>query len=76
MNKRDSLPQYCLDCEVRFACNGGCVKNRTKHTPDGEFGLNYLCEGYKAFFTLIDEAMKQMVQLLRNRRPPAEIMFK
>ncbi len=22
--KRDSLPQYCRDCEVRFLCNGGC----------------------------------------------------
>ncbi len=24
--KRDTLPQYCRDCEVRFACHGGCPR--------------------------------------------------
>jgi uncharacterized protein len=74
MQKRDSLPQFCLDCEVRFACNGGCPKNRVKHTPNGVFGLNYLCEGYRAFFNHIDEPMRTMVDLIRHRRRPAEIM--
>jgi len=48
--KLDTLPQYCLDCEVRSMCNGECPKNRFIHAPDGEPGLNYLCEGYKMFF--------------------------
>jgi uncharacterized protein len=74
MQKRDSLPQFCLDCEVRFACNGGCPKNRVKHTPNGVYGLNYLCEGYRAFFNHIDGPMRIMVDLIRRRRPPAEIM--
>ncbi len=46
--KRDTLPRYCLDCDVRFACHGGCPKDRFIATPDGEPGLNYLCAGYKA----------------------------
>ena len=37
--KRDTLPQYCLDCEVKFVCNGGCPKNRFISTPAGDPGL-------------------------------------
>jgi uncharacterized protein len=48
--KLDTLPRYCLDCEVRAMCNGECPKNRFIKTPDGETGLNYLCAGYKRFF--------------------------
>jgi uncharacterized protein len=73
--KRDSLPQYCLDCGVRFVCNGGCPKNRIVETPSGESGLNYLCAGYKAFFTHIDEPMSFMANELAHRRPPASVMF-
>src|SRR6185312_3838358 len=69
--KSDSLPQYCRDCEVRFACNGECPKNRFVMTPSGEPGLNYLCAGYKMFFKHIDPYMRFMADELRNRRPPA-----
>jgi len=72
--KRDRLPRYCQECEVRFICNGGCPKNRIRRTPDGEEGLNFLCQGYKTFFNHIDEPMKVMVQLLRTGRPPADVM--
>jgi len=72
--KRDSLPRYCRECEVRFACNGGCPRNRFTETPDGEFGLNYLCPGYKLFFKHIDHPMRIMVGLLRRGRYADEIM--
>jgi uncharacterized protein len=72
--KRDGLPRYCRQCEVRFVCNGGCPKNRTLQTPDGEPGLNYLCEGYKTFFNHVDQPMKFMAAALRAGRPPASIM--
>lgn len=73
--KRDTLPQYCLDCEVRFVCNGGCPKNRFIQTPGGEEGLNYLCEGYRLFFNHINEPMRFMAAELREQRPPANVMF-
>ncbi|MFV1858115.1 MAG: anaerobic sulfatase maturase, partial [Anaerolineales bacterium] len=46
-DKMDTLPKYCQGCEVRYACHGGCPRNRFIETPDGEPGLNYLCAGYK-----------------------------
>ncbi len=49
--KTDTLPRYCRACEVLKMCHGGCPKDRFLHTPDGEPGLNYLCAGYKRFFT-------------------------
>lgn len=72
--KRDSLPEYCRRCEVRFACNGECPRNRFTTTPDGEEGLNYLCAGYKAFFGHIDRPMKTMAELIRSGRDAPEVM--
>jgi len=75
LHKRDSLPRYCRECEVRFACHGECPKNRFLETPDGEPGLNYLCAGYKAFFKHVDHPMRIMAELLRRDRAPAEVML-
>jgi len=73
-DKWDGLPQYCLKCDFLFTCNGECPKNRFLETPDGEAGLNYLCAGYKAFFTHTDKPMKIMAELLRRGRPAGEVM--
>lgn len=73
-NKYDTLPKYCRECPVLFACYGECPRNRFIRTPDGEDGLNYLCAGYKAFFTHVDEPMKTMASLLRQGRYADEIM--
>ncbi len=73
-DKRDTLPRFCLECDVRFACHGGCPKDRFVATPDGEPGLNYLCPGFKAFFHHVDGAMRSMRDLLLAGRAPADIM--
>jgi uncharacterized protein len=73
-NKRDALPRYCRECEVRFACNGECPKHRFTRTPDGEDGLNYLCAGYKKFFQHIDPYMRFMAEQLLQERPAASVM--
>lgn len=63
-DKLHMLPRYCRECDVRFVCNGECPKNRFINTPDGEPGLNYLCEGYRAFFKHADPQMRIMANLI------------
>lgn len=72
--KAETLPRYCRECDVRFACNGECPKNRFIHTPDGAPGLNYLCAGYKQFFTHANPGLRGMAWLAMHREPPAKIM--
>jgi uncharacterized protein len=72
--KRDTLPRYCRECEVRFACHGECPRNRFILSPDGEPGLNYLCAGYKAFFQHIDLPMRLMAGLLRAGKDASAVM--
>ncbi len=75
LNKRDTLPRYCRECAVRFICHGGCPKDRILTTPDGEPGLNYLCDGYQAFFAHIAQPMQTMASLIQQHRPPADLML-
>lgn len=64
--KRDTLPQYCRSCDVRFACHGGCPKDRFTTTPDGEPGLHYLCPSYLEFFRHVDKPMRFMAAQVRQ----------
>jgi uncharacterized protein len=73
-DKRDTLPAFCRECKVLFACRGECPKNRFVTAPGGEHGLNYLCPGYKAFFEHVDAPMRAMADLYRAGRSPSEIL--
>jgi uncharacterized protein len=72
--KRNSLPQYCRSCSFLFACNGGCPKDRTDITPDGEPGLNHLCLGFKTYFAHVDSPFRIMANLIRQHRPMTDVM--
>ncbi|MBN1984015.1 MAG: anaerobic sulfatase maturase [Chitinivibrionales bacterium] len=61
-----TLPSMCRRCEVLDMCNGECPKNRFLKTPDGEPGLNYLCAGYKLFFTSYRPFVQQIAALIRQ----------
>jgi uncharacterized protein len=73
-HKFDALPKYCLECEVRFACNGECPKHRFMRTPDGEPDLNYLCPAYKRIFKHMDPYMRIMAELVRSGRQASHVM--
>jgi uncharacterized protein len=64
--KEETLPRYCRECAVRALCNGGCPKNRLLRTPEGEPGLNYLCAGYKRFFTHCRPFVSEVAALWRG----------
>jgi uncharacterized protein len=64
--KRDSLPRQCRECRLRFACHGGCPKDRFVTDRYGEPGLSYLCPSYTLFFGHADPRMRQMAALLRR----------
>ncbi len=67
-HKFRSLPYYCRECEVRDMCNGECPKNRFVKTPDGEPGLNYLCEGYKHYFNYCLPFVNEVSRLWKGDR--------
>jgi uncharacterized protein len=68
------LPSDCRKCDVRFACNGECPKHRFEKTAADEYGLNYLCAGYKHFFHHIDPYMRFMANQLKQNGAPARVM--
>ena len=74
LDKQNKLPQYCLNCDVRFACHGECPKNRFTASPEGEPGLNYLCEGLQRFFHHVDYPMKIMAGLIQRGYPAEQVM--
>jgi len=76
LDKHQKLPEVCRRCRWLFICNGACPKDRFVIAPDGEPGLNYLCEGYKMFFAHVDPHMKAMAAELQAHRPPAGVMHR
>jgi uncharacterized protein len=68
--KQDALPRACRACEVLDMCNGECPRNRFALSPEGETGLNYLCAGYKRFFTRVRPFVDEVAGVWRRQNPP------
>ncbi len=73
-DKETRLPKQCRECEVLFACRGGCPKNRFAISHQGETGLNYLCAGHRKFFSYAEKYMVKMANLLAAGQPVSQIM--
>lgn len=72
--KRALLPRQCRHCRYYKLCHGECPKHRFITDNTGEYGKNYLCEGYKMFFAHTEAAMDKMARLILDGKPAAEIM--
>ena len=72
--KSASLPGECRECRFLFTCHGECPKNRVLATRNGEPGLNWLCDGLKAFFAHTERPMQLMAGLLSRGQPAGGIM--
>lgn len=72
--KKQMLPQQCKECKFLFACHGECPKNRFLNDKYGNYGLNYLCKGYRQFFEHVEPYMNFMKRELENYRAPANVM--
>ena len=73
-DKFDKLPRQCKECDVLFACNGECPKNRFSYDKYGEWGLNYLCAGYYKYFNHVAPYMDFMKKELLAQRPPSNVI--
>lgn len=72
--KRALLPRECRHCKFYNLCHGGCPKHRFIDDNRGEYGKNYLCEGYKHFYDHTAQAMERMKELILAGKPAADIM--
>jgi uncharacterized protein len=72
--KSASLPGECRECRFLFTCHGECPKNRVLATRNGEPGLNWLCDGLKAFFAHTERPMQLMAGLLSRGQSAGSIM--
>jgi uncharacterized protein len=73
-NKRDTLPRHCRRCQHLRLCAGACPKDRIAHTPDGDPGLAYLCEGYRAFYDHVRPVLEKMAACLQLGYPAKDYL--
>ena len=73
-DKRDGLPAQCRSCQWLKLCNGGCPKDRFTRSKDGEGGLNYLCDGFRHFFSYVQPAINLVNSLAKGGKSPEAIM--
>ena len=73
--KRDTLPRFCLECDVRFACHGGCPKDRFTHDARRRARASTTCvRATRTSSGTSVPTMDAMCELLRADRAPSELV--
>lgn len=70
--KKEGLPERCQECPAQNFCHGGCPKNRIISREDGD--LNYLCAGYRHFFSHVQPYLGLFRQARKNGYPLPSVM--
>ncbi len=66
--KRSTLPGVCRQCPVYDMCGGECPKNRIVDLPGETVKGNYLCAGYKLFFSHCRPLVKEVARQWQRER--------
>ena len=74
--KSESLPSVCRACRYRTICNGECPKNRIVECGEPGRRLNYLCRGYRHFFSRTEPYFRFMAAELAAGRNVLAVMDK
>ena len=74
-DKREALTQFCLDCDVRFACNGAVPKDRFATRPTASPASTTSAPATSASSTTStpDAMMAQMLARPRTGRPDGRL---
>jgi len=72
LNKIKSLPLICKECPYLKLCYGGCPSNRLREISSGETGLNWVCEGYKMFYSYTESVFTAISECVKRRVPVTE----
>ncbi|MGR5252978.1 anaerobic sulfatase maturase [Vibrio astriarenae] len=67
--KQQELYTTCQQCDFLLLCQGGCPKNRTEITKEGQ-SMNRLCAGYQVFFRYALPRLLKMVDAMNNGYGP------
>lgn len=62
--REQGLAPGCVRCRVRGLCHGGCPAHRFIDVRASALELNYLCQGYLAFFTHVEPYLEAMQRAL------------
>ncbi|HEX3045079.1 MAG TPA: anaerobic sulfatase maturase [Bacillota bacterium] len=73
-DKQTRLPSQCRSCSWLAICNGGCLKDRFALAENGEYGLNYLCDGFRQFFAHAEQPLRQVMERRKRGFTPEAIM--
>ena len=71
--KRRALPRCCRSCPVYDMCGGECPKNRVVALPGESARGNYLCPGYRMFFSHCRPLVEEVARQWRQQREKAPI---